>query len=410
MRLPYRHSHAHIHISLALLAALALAALAGCAMPWQRPAVAPGPHALVVPSGGAVSDAYRYVDAKLGFSLTMPPGWEALAEPGLRHPESESAVTLVAPDERTAHELVVVGVLRGSAMSAAFAARGTPTGRIGSYPAFSDDRGPGVARVPCLVRIFLAGSDYVLADWCALDAAAHAADFEALLATYLPQTPSFLPHALQAPAPHNCEVTQDQLGYPTTTTWGRQLATPLTTTPARGWAILTPGVYVCSNESSADQYLFQCTELANRYLYEQWALPHIPGTAARYFDYTQGGKRYPGVVRDLPAGSYQFSEDASQGQSAFRPQPGDLLIFQDVRDPHAGWTSGLTSSPGHVAVITAVDSAHVYVAQENYNETQYFLALPMVSGARGYAITDLSGLPNRIVRGWIRFTANGGPA
>ena len=184
----------------------------------------------------------------------------------------------------------------------------------------------------------------------------------------------------------------------------------MATTPARGWGMLTPSAYVCSNERSADQYLFQCTELANRYLYEQWALPHIPGTAARYFDYTQGGKRYPGVVRDFPASTYQFSEDASQGQSAFRPQPGDLLIFQDVRDPRAGWTSGLTSSPGHVAVITAVDSTHVYVAQENYNETQYFLALPMVSGARGYAITDLSGLPNRIVRGWIHFTANGSAA
>jgi hypothetical protein len=243
-----------------------------------------------------------------------------------------------------------------------------------------------------------------------MDAAAHSAEFEALLATYQPQTPGYASHALQAPAAKSCAQVQAQLGYTGAADWGRQLAIPAATAPARGWAALSPGAYVCSNERSSDRYLFQCTELANRYLYEQWAMPHLPGTAARYFDYVQGGQRYPGVVRDLPVGSYQLSDDASQGQSAFRPRPGDLLIFQDVHDPRAGWTSGLIDSPGHVAVITAVDATHVYVAQENYNETQYFLALPMTTTASGYAIADRSGLPNRIVRGWIHFTANGGPA
>ena len=65
---------------------------------------------------------------------------------------------------------------------------------------------------------------------------------------------------------------------------------------------------------------------------------------------------------------------------------------------------GSTSSPGHVALIVGVDARHVYVAQENYNDTQYFLALPLRHVAAGYEITDLSGLSHRVVRGWIRFT------
>ncbi len=81
-----------------------------------------------------------------------------------------------------------------------------------------------------------------------------------------------------------------------------------------------------------------------------------------------------------------------------------MLVFQDVNDPSAGWTSGLTDSPGHIAIITGTDATHVYVAQENYNDTQYFLALPLTKVADGWHITDLSGLPNRIVRGWIRLT------
>ncbi len=397
-------------LSALTLALLAILALGGCAGPGQQGRAASGPYTSTVPPNATVNLANRYVDAKLGFSVVVPPGWQAMGEPGLRGPSGESSLTLVAGDESAAHELIVVGVMRGPGMGAAFAAHGTPTTRIGPYPAFSDDRGPGVARVPCLVRIFLAGSDYVVADWCAMDSAAHAADFQTLLATYLPQVPRYAAHALQAPAPQTCAEVQAQLGYPAASRWGHQLAAADATTSAPGWGTLPQGASVCTNAGSADQYLFQCTELANRYLYEQWALPHLPGTAARYFDYTQNGARYPGVVRDLPVGSYQLSEDASQGRSAFRPQPGDLLIFQDVRDPRAGWTSGLTASPGHVAVITAVDATHVYVAQENYNETQYFLALPMATVANGYAITDRSGLPDRIVRGWIHFTVNGGPA
>src|SRR5258707_9031720 len=314
--------------TLPLLAVLVLAACTGQAAGTAAPSASPTPNATATSS-----PVNLYVDSKLGFSLALPPGWQALGEPGLREASGNAALTLVGPDEQSQHELVAMGVQRGSGMAAAFAARGTPPGHIGSHPAFSDDRGPSVARVPCLVRIFLAATDYVVADWCAMNAATHTRDFEALLATYQPQTPGYAPHALQARAPQTCGDTLAQLGYAGATGWGRQLGTPAAAAPDRGWGTLTQGASVCSNEGSPDRYLFQCTELANRYLYEQWALPHIPGTAARYFDYVQDGKRLPGVVRDLPAGSYQLAHDASQGRSAFRPRPGDLLSFQDLRYP-----------------------------------------------------------------------------
>jgi hypothetical protein len=263
----------------------------------------------------------------------------------------------------------------------------------------------GLARAPCLVRIFLARDDYVMATWCSADAQAHAAEFEALLATFLPAGPGFVPQTEPAPAPEDCPEIEAGLGYtPSVTGWGAMLAAPAQPSPAVGWGQLQPGIYICSNTGSTDLYLFQCTELVNRYLYEEWALPHLPGNAARYFDYYQNGQPHPGVIRDLPSGTYQLSSDASQESSAFAPQAGDLLIFQDVNNPVAGWTSSLADSPGHIAIITGTDATHVYVAQENYNNTQYFLALPLTTVASGWHITDLSGIPNRIVRGWIRLT------
>jgi CHAP domain len=388
-----------------MLLAAALAVTA-CASSAARVA-APTSTLSVTPSPTA--DANRYTDAKLGFSLDVPSGWRAEAQPGSLAPVSTAAVTLVG--DESAHTLVTLGVTEGSSMPAAFAqlaARGLPQERIGEYPAFSDDRTRREARVLCLVRIFLAGQDYVMADWCAMDAPAHAAEFEQLLATFQPAAPGFLPHPVHAPAAPDCAGMQAQLGYTTPATWGRQLGAATATRPAVGWAALAPGVTVCDNEGSADQYLFQCTELANRFLYTRWALAHIPGNAARYYDYYQDGVLHPGVVRDFPEGSYAFADDASQGTSAFAPRPSDLLIFQDVTDPRVGWTSSLTTSPGHVAVITAVDATRVYVAQENYSQTAYFQALPLAHTARGWAITDLSGISNRIVRGWIHFTVNGG--
>jgi hypothetical protein len=291
-------------------------------------------------------------------------------------------------------------------MAAAFAARGVPSLRIGGFPALSADTGLSQGKVPCIVRILLAGDDYVLAEWCAMDAGNHTAEFERILSTYVPSPAHYNPPATaRTPSAQSCANIQAAYGYGIAS-WGRTLATATSASPDGGWASIS-GVSVCSNSGSPDHYLFQCTELVNRWDAEQWGLPHIPGNAARYFDYYQNGTLHPGAVRDLPVGSYAYSDDASQGQSVFAPQPGDLLVFQDVVNPAHGWTSGLIASPGHIALITAVDAGHVYIAQENYNDHQYFLALTLTHTARGDAITDRSGVAGRIVRGWIHFPVEG---
>jgi len=344
-----------------------------------------------------------YTNGKLGFQLTLPRNWRVQPQSGSQASPNNAAVTF-SVDEQSTHSLILIGIFHGATMPEAFAERGTPTTHVGSYPAFVADRSLGEGRAPCLVRIFLAREDYVLADWCAPNAFAYREQFEQVLATYLPASLNFIPRATIAAQPFTCASMQELLGYPQVS-WGWQLATSTDT----GWRQMKPGVSVCSNEGSSDWYLFQCTELVNRFLYERWALPHLPGNAARYFDYYQDGVLHPGTIRTFPSGSYQLSDDASQGKSAFRPAAGDILVFQDVNNPRLGWISGLTISPGHVAVIVGVDDQYVYIAQENYSNTQYFLALPIHTVANGYEITDLSGSSQRIVRGWIHFTVNGGP-
>lgn len=345
-----------------------------------------------------------YTDARLGFHVTLPPGWTATPYPGTTHTRQMTDVVFAERGHPT--HRIEVGVIHGSAMPAAFAARGTAPARIGAYPAFVADTTLQQGRVPCLVRIFLAGTDYVIGEWCAMDASSHTAELEHVLATYQPASASFTPSA-GAPSPPvpSCSQVRIAFGYKNDPGWGRTLAQTDATSPLGGWRGLSPGVAICSNTDSPDQYLFQCTELVNRFDAEQRGLPHLPGNAARYFDYYQDGKPHPGVVRDMPAGTYAYANDASQGTSAFAPAPGDLLVFQDVADPRVGWTSGLIHSPGHIAIITGVDATHVYVAQENFNDREAFMALPLRHTARGHAITDLSGLANRIVRGWIRLTA-----
>jgi hypothetical protein len=287
-------------------------------------------------------------------------------------------------------------------MPAAFAQRGTPDTTVGKYPAFNLDVSLNGARVPCLIRDFLAAQDYVVATLCATDAARWSADFTHILATYQPATSSYGARTEAVPATQTCaQAWAAQRDTPLPAGWGRALATPSDS----GWRQLGQqgaGASVCSNTGSIDAYFYQCTELVNRFLLERWGLAHLPGNAARYMDYVVNGVHYPGRVRELPARTYAFADDASQGVSDFAPQPGDLLIFQDVVKPSVGWTSGLIASPGHVAIITGVDATHVYVAQENYSDRAYFQALPLTHTARGWAITDLSGLPNRITRGWIR--------
>src|SRR5260221_3131302 len=79
----------------------------------------------------------NYIDAKLGFSLQLPTGWSATAYPGRRGSPHNTA--LVLRDLANPAALVTLGVIRGAAMPAAFSQHGTPTIRIGSYPAFISD-------------------------------------------------------------------------------------------------------------------------------------------------------------------------------------------------------------------------------------------------------------------------------
>lgn len=382
----------------ALLAAVLL--LVGCAAS-ASPAVQRA--ATTTPSTPPVP---AYVDARLGFSIALPAGWTAQPSPGLRAAPNVAAVTLA--DSAHPGTLVLVSVMRGTSMPGAFARRGMPTTAIGPYPGFVADTSASEGRTPCLIRSFLARDDYVTGELCAAGAQAHSAALDALLATYQPAAPAnVLRVAPLAVAQQNCAADQRQHGYdPSSAGWGRQLAAPGATTPAAGWGGVQPGVYLCANDGSPDLYLFQCTELVNRFDWELFDLPRFTDHSELYFDYVQDGARQPGQVRAIfPAGSYALSDDAAQGASAFAPTPGDLLVFQDVNDAARGWTSGIRPGTlGHVAIVTAVDATHVYVAQENYNDTQYFLALPLQRTLAGWHVTDLSGLPNRIVRGWIRLT------
>jgi hypothetical protein len=383
-----------------LLAAVLTALLAGCDQHPTNTGQA-AKHSTPAATVTTSIPGTIYVDPNLGFRITLPIGWQVTPYPGRHQSTGNTLVSLREPTPTPT--TITIGVFHGASMPAAFATRGTPPLHIGAYPAFAADTGLSQGKVPCVVRILLSSDDYLLAEWCSMDVASHTDEFERILATYLPAPADYSPPLnVVAPAAQSCANIQAGYGYDTAS-WGRVLATPTATEPNGGWAGLA-GSYICSNTGSPNRYLFQCTELVNRYDAEQWGLPHIPGNAARYFDYYQNGVLHPGDVRDLPVGSYAYSDDARQATSAFAPQSGDLLVFQDVVNPAQGWTSGLIASPGHIALITAVDATHVYIAQENYNDRQYFLALALTHTGRGYTINDRSGVAGRIVRGWIRFT------
>ena len=392
---------AHGIVAALLLAVLAMTMLLASCAPSPSPAAHPA--ATATPTAKPIP---AYVDTRLGFSIALPAGWAAQPSPGLRAAPNVAAVTLAD----TAHPgmLVLVSVMRGAGMPGAFAQRGTPTAAIGPYPGFIADTSAEDGRVPCLIRIFLARDDSVTGELCAADAQTRGAALDALLATYTPSASANVVRIAPVSAvQQDCAAVQRQHGYdPAGAGWGRRLARPGATSPAAGWGSAEPGVYVCANDGSPDRYLFQCTELVNRFDWELYGLPRFTEHAELYFDYVQDGRHQPGQVRAIfPSGTFALSSDAAQGTSAFAPAPGDLLVFQDVNDASRGWTSGIRPGTlGHVAIVTAVDATHVYVAQENYNDTQYFLALPLERTAVGWHITDLSGLPNRIVRGWIRLT------
>jgi hypothetical protein len=380
-----------------------------------------------------------YTDASLGFTLRLPAGWTAKAQPSLH--STGRATTIKLRDPRHAADTAEVAVSRGAQSIQAFSRLGTPTTRIGDYPAFKEDipappasssdptptgdvsnaatapNGQG----PCLVRILLAHLDYVVAQECGADTPARGAEFEAILATYIPghsaAGASGRAHVLAATAavqPQTCaEVAAEATSQPAdTSNWGKELASA--TDPHWGPSF-TPGASVCSNFTYRNGrpieypgYWFQCTELVNRFIGEQWGHGGIDGNAATYFDYADVTGQHLGTARFYP--DTQLSEDASQGPSAFKPGPGDILVWQDVQDG-VNWTSGLRRSPGHVAIITATDATHVYFMQQNYSDRLYYLSLPLAQVANGWQITDhVSGVAGRIVRGWIHLTENGGQA
>ncbi len=380
-----------------------------------------------MPSSTATSTATRmafapggiYVNPALKYSIQVPAGWMVEQQYGLRQLTHTAAVTMV--DTSRSSDQINVNVTEGSAAVEAFGARGTAPARVGAYPAFvANSTAPSAqGRGPCLMRMFLAGNDYVVGQWCGTDAIPHTDEFEQILATYHPASSGVASLISTAPVspyvvsqPQTCAQLVDAVtDKPTdTSNWGRQLATP---TDPRWAPYPLPGSSVCSNfvyvNGQPEGYLgysFQCTELANRFLAEQWGHGPLDGNAETYFDYyDSNGVFHPGSARVYP--DSELSSDGEQGASTFAPGPGDLLVFQDVQDG-TSWTSGIIpGSDGHVAIITAVTSTEVYMMQQNFSDSLYYMALPISKVATGWHITDnVSGITGRIVRGWIRFSEN----
>ncbi len=398
----------------ALLLASVMLSLSGCSLQ----AVA-SLKPTVTPTRPAFAPGGVYVNPALEFSITVPAGWMVEQKYGLRQLPHTAAVTVV--DTKRLSDQISVNVTEGTAAVEAFAARGTAPAHVGSYPAFiADSSAPSAqGRGPCLVRLFLAGNDYVVGQWCGTDAPSHAAEFEQVLATYHPASSGVTSLISTAPVspyvvsqPETCaQLVAAAADQPSdTSNWGRQLVLP---TDPRWAPYPLPGASVCSNfvylngqPEGYPGYSFQCTELANRFLAEQWGHGPLDGNAETYFDYyDSNGVFQPGSARVYP--DAELSSDGDQGTSTFEPGPGDLLVFQDVQDG-ASWTSGIIpGSDGHVAIITAVTSTEVYMMQQNFSDSLYYMALPITKVATGWHISDnVSGVTGRIVRGWIRFSEN----
>jgi hypothetical protein len=374
-----------------------------------------------------------YVDERLGFSLRLAPGWTAEPQ-AINHAYGRTSE--VALHHAATGTMVELSIIHGADVPRAFAERGTPNARIGGYPAFFFPTDDG-----CQTQIFLAELDYGIAKLCGAGAGYDSGDFYAMLASYKPAAPAF--RGRDAPptavAPETCGELASE--YASSSPVRTGIFTPVSDYDFSSWGTadasafdgrwghaLLPGVSVCENfvtrvaanghklsqPQSIENYsgMFQCVELTNRFIGEEWGLPPIDGNAGMWFDYYQGGARQPGRVSVLPAGSYQLSSDASQGKSAAPPQAGDLLIFQDVanaaKKPY-GWMSGLTGT-GHVAVITSVEMTQgtVSIFQENYSPTGYYQTLPLQVTPNGWHIADQSGIGNRITRGWIHITLGNG--
>jgi hypothetical protein len=315
----------------------------------------------------------------------------------------------------SAQDQIGVSVTRNTSNAQSFAERGTPTLHIGNYPAFGYDT-PKQGQYPlaCTIRVMLVGNDLVTGSWCSPqpETASQAHTFESVLATYEAQSTA-KPNAAHANTVNPVESCQTLIKADKVTSkggnWGKQQGNP---TDSQWTASFNPGAAVCDNfmttTTSSTNYLFQCVELANRFAREQWGItPGFTVSAAQYFDYYQNGVFNQGQARTLYGNNVQLSNDASQGMSSFAPVPGDLLVWQGVKNPSVGWTSGLDSSFGHVAVITNVDATHVYIAQQNYSQSHYYATLSLTRVADGWTIGSQPFRDtNTITRGWIHFNAN----
>ncbi|GCF08499.1 hypothetical protein [Dictyobacter arantiisoli] len=361
-----------------------------------------------------------YINKTLGFSLQLPTGWVATPHTSIHNTGNADVIFTNTALPGTHLE---INVERSSAAPANFARQGKAKLAIGGYPAFQmDTHGGKNVAFPCLVRVLLAHNDIVTASWCAKDASAHVAQFESMLATYhdhaitsanskaMPQTQTPVNSVqscgqiMQNPGPEMWG------NFPTgDATFGGQMVSPNDPNWTNSFG---EGVAVCNDYYSGggymweSSYLFQCTELANRFINEEWNLPEIGVDAFAYYDSYQNGVEVPGAARGAGYGA-TLVDDASQGNNSAPPVPGDLLVFQDVTDG-VHWTSGqIAGDPGHIVVVTGVTSNTVNVVQQNWHngETHSF-ALEHLSN--GYHIVDNSGWTGRITRGWIHFSANGG--
>lgn len=390
--------------------------------------------ALAAPAAGTL-----YTDAKLGFTMRLSNGWAAVPHQGTKPTADVSAVEFTGPASRVGFAIVVQ---HGPDMPATFASKSKPTGYIGSYPAIVTEY-PAVTQSPvaCSERTFLAGLDYVDAQWCGGQSQASQAAIQHILATYKPASASFKPSPQIQPNlvvnPPSClQLQRNNFHNPTGTyNWGAQLGTPTSTSPANGWYQYNPGTYLCSNKGSPDGWLFQCTDLANRFVREQWGLGtlyedgdstfnnYLHGNAGTYFDYWNSSP-IAGSAHNLSdahlfadarwLSDYQQAFPSYNYVSSLPPQPGDLLIWQDVNNASLGPKSGFNPAArtGHVAVVTGTDAHYVYVAQQNMiwsNGTEWqFQAIPYQSYSGGWAIdpNNINGVVGRVVVGWIHFSEN----
>ena len=163
-----------------LLTMLIAGLLIGCAEPPLRAQQLP---TQTQPAATEMTGNF-YSDPIFGFRMTLPAGWHAISYAGQHQPTDNTLVILQTPVPSPA--TITIGVFHGATMPVAFAARGAPSLRIGGFPALSADTELSQGKVPCVVRIFLAGDDYVLAEWCAMDANNHVTEFERILSTYVP--------------------------------------------------------------------------------------------------------------------------------------------------------------------------------------------------------------------------------